>query len=196
MSRWIYSLSKQQTHTIMTHCPFLMIATFFAFCRETKSAGSLRSLLDLFRKIKVAVVSLFARVMIDTFFGILLRNKIRVFIVRCNGSMSLDKNWMMVSKGSPFISYSLSKWPTQLAEWSNVSRKITKKEIYERYKFFYPSASKKREKTAYPAVGGAASLNTLFHLPPSPPLIHYPAIGVPNGHISCIFDGNNLSYCE
>lgn len=55
------------------------------------------------------------------------------------------------------------------------------KGIYDRNKFFYLSASKKRGKTAYPAVGGAASLNTLFHLPPSPPLIHYPAIGVPNG---------------
>lgn len=136
MSRWIYSLSKQQTHTIMTYCPFLMIATLFAFCRETKSAGSLRSLLDLFRKIKVAVVSLFACVMIDIFLAFCWETKSAFLSLRSNGSMSLDKNWTMISKESPFISYSLLKWPTQLAEWSNVPRKITKKEFMIAINFF------------------------------------------------------------
>lgn len=147
MSRWIYSLSKQQTHTIMTYCLFLMIATFFLRFAEKRNPLDRFDLLDLFRKIKVAVMSLFARVMIDTFFGILLRNKIRFYrfdlIDPCHIT---DKNWMMVSKGSPFISYALLKWPTQLVEWSNVPRIITKKEFMIAINFFTHQRAKKNGK--------------------------------------------------
>lgn len=129
MSFWIYSLSKQQTHTIMTCCPFLMIATFFLRFVEKRNPLDRFDLLDLFRKIKVAVMSLFARVMIDIFSAFCWETKSAFLSFRFNGSVSLDKNWMMVSKGSPFISYALSKWPIQLAEWSNVPRIIIKKEF-------------------------------------------------------------------
>lgn len=125
MSRWIYSLSKQQTHAIMTYCPFLMIATFFLRFAEKRNPLDRFDLLDLFRKIKVAVVSLFARVMIDIFLAFRWETKFAFLSFRSDGSMPLDKNGMMVLKGLSFISNSLSEWPIQLGEWSKVPHIIT-----------------------------------------------------------------------
>lgn len=86
-------------------CPvvrFLMIATvFFVFCREAKSALDRFDLVGLFCE-KKKWRHRCPLTMIDTFFDILLRNKIPAVPFRSSKPVSLDKNGMtlVVSKGT------------------------------------------------------------------------------------------------